>query len=437
MIRKQFKFSPTAIAVAVLSALFAGPVGRSAQYGRVDVGDDESGIGRALTKAMDKLEDNLKTWSEKANGEFQTLGKQSKDTTTALETLGKQQLEFAERLIKIEQAGTAKKDDQDPDAAEKAATWGGQFVKAPNFKAWQEGQLQKIRLEVKDDGQSRLFNTVLTSGAAINPQRTAFVPGPFRTLRVEDALNSVDTTAGSIEFVRENVFTNAAAEVAEGAQKPESSLTFTLVQKPITTVAHWIKISRQLSKDETALVAYINQRMRYGVNLRVENQLISGNGVTPNLEGLLMTGNYTAHGYTAAVLGAVNTKLRLVRKVIADLGNTDYPADVVLMNPLDWADIELMVDTQGRYLIGDPQQVAQPRLWGLPVIMSAAVPLDSFVVMSRMAATVYNREGVVVEMSDSDADNFTKNLITIRAERRLQLAVEVPAAIRGGDITPA
>jgi HK97 family phage major capsid protein len=53
------------------------------------------------------------------------------------------------------------------------------------------------------------------------------------------------------------------------------------------------------------------------------------------------------------------------------------------------------------------------------------------------ALTKYDREGVVVEMSDSDGDNFTKNLITIRAERRLALANERPAMIRAGDLTPA
>ena len=50
---------------------------------------------------------------------------------------------------------------------------------------------------------------------------------------------------------------------------------------------------------------------------------------------------------------------------------------------------------------------------------------------------IHNREGVTVEMSDSDSDNFTKNLITIRAERRLALATERPAAVRAGDLTPA
>jgi hypothetical protein len=54
-----------------------------------------------------------------------------------------------------------------------------------------------------------------------------------------------------------------------------------------------------------------------------------------------------------------------------------------------------------------------------------------------MAATKYDREGVIVELSDSDGDNFQKMLVTVRAVRRLALAVERPASIRGGDLTPA
>jgi HK97 family phage major capsid protein len=53
------------------------------------------------------------------------------------------------------------------------------------------------------------------------------------------------------------------------------------------------------------------------------------------------------------------------------------------------------------------------------------------------AYTIHNREDVTVELSESDADNFTKNLITVRAERRLVLASEVPAAVRAGSLTPA
>lgn len=426
---KRQRFSLSGIVSAICTIAFSGPTGRSAQFGRIDVGDPK------LDKAFDTIEESIKAFSEKAKGEFDSLGKVSKETHEALDKFGTQQLELADRLLKIEQKGDAKKDDKPKDI-----TWGAQVTESPKFKTWAEGGANKVRFEVGvgSEGIQKQFNTVLGSDVTVAPdRRSGIVPGAFRNLRLEAYLNSADTTAAAVEYTRENTFTNAAAETAEGAAKPESAITFSLINQPVATVAHWIKISRQLSKDAPALAAYINSRMRYGVNKRVEDQLIIGNGTPPNIAGLLATGNYTAHGYSSSGLGAVNQKLKLIRRAIADLATSDYPADMIIMNASDWADIELMVDTQNRYLVGDPMATREPGLWGLPVIASNAMPADSFLVMSRMAATVYNREGVVVEMSESDSDNFTKNLITIRAERRVMLAVEIPSAIRGGDLTPA
>ena len=114
-----------------------------------------------------------------------------------------------------------------------------------------------------------------------------------------------------------------------------------------------------------------------------------------------------------------------------------YSPDAILLNPADWATIEndLLITAGGK--IPFDYNNGQARLWGLPVVQSVGVTADTFAVGAfGQAGTIHNREGVVVEMSDSDGDNFTKNLITLRAERRLALAIEVPAAIRGGDLTP-
>lgn len=110
--------------------------------------------------------------------------------------------------------------------------------------------------------------------------------GAFRVFTVEDLLTSIPTSANAIDWVRENVFTNSAAEAAEGAQIAQSSITFTAGTMPVQNAAHFIKITRQLAMDNAALAAYINRRMVYGVNLRVEGQLVAGNGTSPNLGGL-------------------------------------------------------------------------------------------------------------------------------------------------------
>jgi HK97 family phage major capsid protein len=227
--------------------------------------------------------------------------------------------------------------------------------------------------------------------------------------------------------------------VAEGSAKAESALTWALVNMPVSTVAHWIKISKQLAADNAALAAYVDTRMRYGVNMRVETQLGAGNGTAPNISGILDSGNFTAHGYADANLGSSLKKFVLIRKIIADLAAAGDNPTAILLNPADWATMEidlLTASVNSVRVSTDANGVT--RVWGLPVIQSIGITADQVVVGNfAQAYTVYNREGVVVELSDSDSDNFTKNLVTVRAERRLALATERPAAVRAGDLTPA
>jgi len=383
-------------------------------------------IEKVLT-TIELVEKKLAAMSEKADGEMATIGKVSTDTKAALDTIGTQQRELADRLLQLEQKGLTQAPETKADES-----WGGQLIKASAFADFVGGRTQKARVEVK--------NTLTGSATTVAPdRRPGIVPGAFQMLTIESLLNSTTTTSNAVEFTKENVFTNNAAEAAEGSAKAESSLTWTLVNMPVSTVAHWIKISRQLAMDNTALAAYVNNRMTYGVNRKVETQLVSGDGTAPNISGMFDTGNFTAHGYADANLGSTLKKLVLIRKMIADTWAAGYPAEAILLNPADFAQIEidLLTTAAGQVRVA-VDAAGVMRLWGVPVVQSVGVTADTVAVGAfSQAYTLYNREGVVVEMSESDSDNFTKNLITIRAERRLALATEVPGAIRAGDLTPA
>lgn len=380
-----------------------------------------------VVKSLEKIEGNLSAFAEKAENERKETGKVSAETTAALKKIGEDQHEMAERLHALEQRGLT-----DPGAEKTDESWGAQVVKSEKLGAFQNGQTSKCRIEVK--------NTLIGADATVAPDRKpGIVSGASNILTLEALLPSLPTSSNAIEYTKEASFTNSAAETAEGAAKPESALTFSLVNMPISTVAHWIKISKQLASDNAALAAYVNQRMRYGVNRKVEGQLATGDGVAPDISGIFKTGNYTAHGYLSGDLGSTLAKLVLIRKVIGDLFNAGYAANAILLNPVDWASIETsLLTVQAGKVPLNYTEAGVPRLWGLPVVQSVGVTADTFAVGAfNEAATVYNRQDVVVELSDSDSDNFTKNLVTIRAERRLALAVEVPAAIRGGDLSPA
>lgn len=385
-----------------------------------------------VMKACEAIESQLIKFAEKTDAEIKATGSQSVETKNALESLSIDQRKIADRLLGLEQKTTAQKDDQ----GNTVEGWGQQFTKAAEYKGLNfAGGRVNVGVEVK--------NTVVTSDVTVSPDRKpGVVGGAFRILRLEEILNAAPTSSNAVEYTRENVFTNAAAETTEGAVLPESSITFALDNVPVQAVGHFIKISRQLAADNAALAAYINTRLKYGVDLRVENQLYAGNGTAPNLSGLAKSGNYTAHGYSAAALTALGlsptNRFDLIGKVLGDCWAADYPANAILLNPADWWTMRLAKDTQGRYLLGDPDKKAPPMLFGAPVVQCNAVTADTFQVGAyNMAATKYDREGVIVELSDSDGDNFQKMLVTVRAVRRLALAVERPASIRGGDLTPA
>ena len=379
-----------------------------------------------IIKALESVESKLNAMSIKADSEIASIGKVSADTKTAIDNIGVEQRVLADRLLAIEQRAPAQPE------IKKDESWGEQFIKSARYADFAGGQMNKLRVEIK--------NTLTGSDATVAPDRKpGIVGGAFVPFSMESLLPSTSTSSNAIEFTKEASFTNSAAEAAEAAQKAESALTWSLVNMPVSTVAHWIKISKQLASDAPALAAYVNTRMRYGVNQKVDVQLVVGDGTAPNISGTYDTGNFTAHGYANAALGATLKKLVLFRKIIADLYSAGFPPDAIVLNPADWAaiEIELFTTAAGQTLY-NVNSAGQAYLFGLPVIQALGMAADTFQIgRFSEAYMLYNREGVVVEMSDSDSDNFTKNLITLRAERRLALATEKPAAVRGGDLTPA
>lgn len=392
-----------------------------------------AGIGDIadISKQIENIENSLEAFQKQAKLDIENSGKISTETQNALNKYAEDQRAIADRLLMIEQKGGQQNDGQS-----KIITLGKQFTNSAGYQSYLTGATSKARLEVQN-------NTLTGSDTNVAPDRKpGIVPGASQMLTLETFLPSIPASSNAIEYTREATFVNNAAEAAEAAAKAESDITWSLQNMPISTVAHWIKISKQLASDAPALAAYVNARMVYGVNRKVETQLAVGNGTTPNISGLFKAGNFTAHGYTNAALTAISSilkKLVLIRLVIADLKNAGYMAEAILLNPADWATIEIeLLTTTGMQARVSVDAQGVTRLFGLPVIEAVGVAADTFMVGAySQGCTIHDRQSVTVDLSESDSDNFTKNLITLRAERRLALTCEVPAAMRGGDLTPA
>lgn len=415
------QFEQSAVAVAVAKGLQR----KSAQGGN-DGGDTLE--VKALIKALTDRDSEIKQFAEKATEEIKTLGKVSEDTKSALEKISSEGIKMNDRLLELEQK-LARRQTND---GERIKSIGEAFTDTEDFK----------ELSGKGRGTARMRLKAVTNvtssttgtggvGAAIEPTR---VPGiitrPDRPMTIRDLLMPGRTSSSSVEFVQESGFQNMAASVAEGAAKPQSDLSFELKTTTVRTIAHWIRASKQVLADIPLLQSYIDARLRYGLQYVEEQQLLAGDGTGVNLLGLIPQ----ATAFDDDMRKAGDTMIKTLRRAILQVRLAEYRASGIVLNPVDWAEIELETDSNGRYIWVNVVEGGQPRMWRLPVVDTTAMPQGSFLVGAfDMAAQVFDREEASVEVSTEDGNNFTTNMVTIRGEERLALAVYRPESFVFGE----
>ncbi|HKS13899.1 MAG TPA: phage major capsid protein, partial [Pseudomonas sp.] len=273
-----------------------------------------------------------------------------------------------------------------------------------------------------------------SGGSLVQTERVGVILAPQRRLTIRDLVAPGNTDSNAVEYVRETGFTNNAAIVGEGMAKPYSDLKFALENANVRTIAHLFKGSRQILDDASALQSYIDARARYGLLLAEEAQLLYGNGTGNNLKGIIPQAQ--AYSAPAGVVVEAAQRIDRIRLALLQAMLAEFPATGVVLNPIDWAAIELLKDAEGRYIIGKPQEGTAPRLWNLPVVETQAIVQDQFLVGAfSLAAQIYDRMGIEVLVSTENDKDFENNMVTIRAEERLAFAVYRPEAFVTGPLT--
>ena len=364
-------------------------------------------VGEELAKksaAGEKVSADLKESVDKALTEQAELRK-------SLDDISGNVSELAQEIAKRMKGEVIKPDSE--------KTPGELFIADEKFKAAQAqpGFRGRVRVHMKAITNAGL----LTSDTLTAPQRVAgIVQLPQRRLTVRDLLTPGRTSSNAIQYTRETGFTNNAGMQTEGQTKGESNITYELVTRAVATIAHFIVTSKQILDDAPMLQSSIDGRLRYGLALKEEDQLLNGDGTGANLHGIIPQ----ASDYDPEFAVASQQRIDILRLALLQSELAEFPATGIVLHPTDWAKVELVKDNEGRYIFAQPQSETTPRLWGRPVVPTKAMDLGEFLVGAfLLGAQIFDREDANVEISTEDNDNFRKNLVTIRAEERLVLAV--------------
>lgn len=283
--------------------------------------------------------------------------------------------------------------------------------------------------------QAALTSLPDSGGSLIAPDRLGLIAPPQMRLTVRDLLAKGQTASNAVEFVRESRFDNNADVVAEGTQKPESELAFEADVAKVATIAHFINATQQVLDDAPMLASYINSRLLYGLRQKEERQLLKGSGVGINIKGLHTAAtDWAAQNVTVADASLVD----VLRIAMLQIELTDHAADGIVLNPIDWATLELLKENNSKYLLANPFNQTVPRLWGLPVVSTRHMDAGEFLVGAfGQAAQLWDRQSANIVISTENKDNIEKNMVTIRAEERLALTIYFPQAFVKGTAAAA
>lgn len=411
-----------------------------------------------MKSAFDKMGENIKATQdlvEKAREEVRTNGTLHAKTADELKKLGENHAsldsevkkaadiwkELKDRVQGIEQAGALR-----PSGGQSVKSVGEMVTESAEYKALIGksganrmeqvivGSFFKTAILTADQQGSATVNTLVPS------QSVGLIMPAQRRLTIRDLMPVGRTASNLVEFATENVFTNNAQiqgvasspAQTDGQIKGESSITFTLNQVGVKTIAHWIPVSRQILSDAGMLQSYINQRLTYGLKLEEEDEILNGDGTDGHINGL-------RNQDTAFNGGVTNqTILDTLLKAMNQVSLAEYEATGVIMHPTDWTNLCLLKDTEGRYLFSDPHSMEQPRVWGKAVVPTQSMTLGQFQVGAySLASALWDREDATVRISESHSDFFVRNLLVLLAEERVALTVYRPTSIVGGAVSHA
>ena len=320
-------------------------------------------------------------------------------------------------------------------------TIGEQFTDTDAYKSYLSNGVKGV------DSQAEFKTTLNTTGY---PPESLRAPGILETaLRDPNAIiglfDQINTDQNAYVYLEETTFTNNAAEIAESGDISgnEGALAFTERTESIRKIATFLPVTDELLADVSGIQGYVNSRLTTMMRLRMDNQLLNGNGTAPNLTGVLNKSGINTFDYSS-YSGELN-RLGQVYQAITEIRKDSFvEPDAVVMHPSDWYQIVTAVTDQAGtssagYASKNPLIVAAggfggdvaARLWGLTVVPSTAIAEGTALVGKfggGDAAQIVMRQGVDLAVSDSHSDFFAKNQLAIRLTMRMGFVIYRPTA---------
>jgi HK97 family phage major capsid protein len=390
----------------------------------------------AFEKAGDKMDFNNTDFLALvgAKDSSEAVGK-IREMNTELEDLGKKRDGLAE-MERIAEGNRKRRSDpvaaiQFPNGDEREQTekarksqrsLGQIIVESHAFKSFKQHRQPVDSLEADVE-----LKTAFTTSAGWSPQSIR-VPGlviekATRPVQILDIIPTGPTTQAAVVYMEETTRTHSAAERAENATYAESAFALTQRSETVRTIGDSVPVTDEQLDDVDQVQAYLDQRLTFGVNQRLDNQVINGDGNAPNLTGIVNKAGIQTQAKGADPAQDAFYKAMVNVRVTGRAIPTAH-----IIHPLDWQGIRLQRTADGIYIWGSPAEAGPERMWGLMVAQADSIAQGTGITGDFATfIQLWVRKGVEIAVGYNSAD-FINGRKTVRAGMRVALAIYRAAA---------
>lgn len=320
---------------------------------------------------------------------------------------------------------------------------GLQFVKSAGFEAFKKSipgsRDASYRYQVKAAApETTQADNTASHGSFTPPVNIGVVTDPRSVINIRPLFGTMSVEGSSYEFVRYGYRTTLTATgpafTAEGNAKPEANYGGPIIAGTVKTLPVWTKLTEQMIADNANLVQVINDDLPYQLDKVIDYQILRGDGTGVNLKGLNQSGNYVDY-LDGVVWGSSDTVIDLVLTVKGKMEAAGIRNLILVLNSEDWTKVLKSKNVNKDYLIPGIVDIPTQRIWGVPVVINENVEAGKFYMGNfAEAGKIIERSGLQIEMARS-GDDFERNLMTLRVERRLDFAVLQPKAMCYGNFS--
>lgn len=407
-----------------------GEVGKKVE----DLGARVTALEEVATEPEEVKEDvkeEVKVEDADCGDKKEEIKKSSNEIKSSAEIKSSEEIaKLQQRILMLEQKGAKLMQVEQPKIR---LTKGAEFINSNAFKNFEKSNF-KGHMSYEFAKATPLTNNLAEAysvGTVGGVSDQGFVEDPKVVLNIENLFAHAPIADNTFLYMPLTVTGNAGF-VAEGSDKPETTFKVDAKTGQVKTIATWTKVSEQLFADKSQLINILDNNLTHAVDVTVQNQLISGDGVGENLSGISKAGNFTDY---ATGSGEATNTVDLLRNVAFKMRGANIDNLSIVLNWSDWSALLGLKSTTNEYLINGILDPVKQTIYGVPVVLSSAMTAGKFAMGNfKMGGIVFDKTSMSLEI-DRTGDDFTKNLITIRAERRLGFAVVQPKAICYGALT--